>query len=220
MINSARLRAGRALSRRRVVSGDAGTTLVEVLVGMLIMTIFLGMFTAVVVMMNSAENKAEATNNSAAQINQAFLTLDKMVRQAGAISTPGQGAAPLSDWYVELRTTNSGSAVCTQLRVDNTSKQVQQRTWTPGATPGPSFSSVLNGVSTGTAGTPLGWSAQPFALQPLSPTVPFQQLTISLQAAAGSATKQTTSRSSFTFNAVNTTIPVPTTPFCQEGLRP
>ena len=120
-----------ALRRRydRVLSEqDRGTSLIELIVGMLIMTMFMAMFTSAVILMNRAENKADAVTQTSTQLNQAFLTLDKTVRYAAAISDPGTGT-PSGDWYVELRTTNTGSEVCTQYRVDVATQQLQQRTW-------------------------------------------------------------------------------------------
>ena len=91
-----------ALRRRydRVLSEpDQGTSLIELIVGMLIMTMFMAMFTSAVILMNRAENKADAVTQTSTQLNQAFLTLDKTVRYAAAISDPGVGT-PSGDWYV------------------------------------------------------------------------------------------------------------------------
>ena len=198
--------------------GEEGTTLIELVVGMMIMSIFLVMFTGAIVTMNRAENKTEAVSITTAQVNQAFLTLDKTVRYATAISTPGTGTA--GDWYVELRSTNTGSEVCTQLRID--SQQLQRRTWTVtnsvGSTPSawvPMASSVNNGGAAAGAG-------QPFVL--VVPVVAndtaYQQLKFNLSTLAGAAGSQTPSLSSFTFTATNSTLPAPAAPVCQEQGRP
>ena len=195
---------------------DDGTTLIELVVGMVIMSIFLGLFTTAIVSMNSAENHTEAVSLSTSQINQAFLTLDKTVRYATAITTPGTGT--LGDWYVELRTTNTGSEVCTQLRIDT--QQLQRRTWTVtnqvGSAPTawlPLTSYVANGGAAAGAG-------QPFVLVPPINDTAFQQLKFNLSTLAGGGSAQTTSLSSFTFTAVNSTVPAPTGAICQQQGRP
>lgn len=200
--------------RRRAPCGDAGTTLMELVVGMVIMTIFMGMFTTAVVMLNKAQNKAEAVNNTSAQLNQAFMTLDKTVRYAAAISAPGKG--PSGDWYVELRTTNTGTEVCTQLHVSFAKQQLEKRSWDPANPPLPStlsFTRVADGISNGRE--LVNSSDRPFVLQDTSATLPFQQLTFTLISKSGSTSPQTSSRSSFTFGAINST-PVPTTPICPQ----
>ncbi len=213
-----RLILGRALSR------DNGTTLMELVVGMTIMSIFGGMFTTVVVMMNKSESKAEAVNATSAQIDQAFLALDKTVRYAAAISTPAAVTATgptLGDWYVELRTTNTGSEVCTQFRVDTGTQQLQKRSWSvtssgvsnlnpPESSPGtPTFTQVASRIVSPTIA--------PLASFVLTTGTVFQQLTINLESPPGPT--KTISRSSFTFSAVNSIVPAPAA-ICQEAGRP
>ena len=67
----------------------------ELIVGMALMAIFMSMFTAAIVLMTQTGNKVEAVSISAARrTNQAFLTMDKTVRYASAITTPGSRASP------------------------------------------------------------------------------------------------------------------------------
>ena len=212
----------------RRIGQDAGTTLVELMVGMTLMIIFMGMFTGAVVMMNSAMNKSQAVNMTASQLNVAFLSLDKSVRYAAAISTPGQGTPGTGDWYVELRVTSTGAEVCNQVRVDIGSQQLQSRTWTVvnavSSTP-TGWLPISSGISNGAAA--VGASTQPFFLVPAPPdpsavlqNTRFQQLRVNLIAPAGSGSALTNSTSSFTFTALNSVIPAPTTPICQQQGRP
>lgn len=195
-------------------ASDDGTTLIELVVGMVLMGIFMSMFTGAVVMMNSAENKAESVNNSSMQLNQAFLALDRTVRYATAITTPGTGSST-GDWYVEMRTTNTGSASCTQLWVDTAAHMLKKRTWLEtGAIPTaitPVFTSIASTITNTNSASPA-----PFALQAPSDTIPFQQLTISLLSVSKSGSTQTPSQSAFTFQAVNSTIPV-ANPVCSAA---
>lgn len=222
---------------RTVIRDDQGTSLIELMVGMVLMAIFGSMFTGAVVMMNSAMNKSQAVSLTSSQLNTAFLALDKAapcdaalpgshatcgLRYASAISPPGTGAT--GDWYVEFRTTNnlnSGSEICTQLRID--SQQLQQRTWsvtnTVVSTP-TGWVPIASGITNG--GAPSGTS-QPFLLVPtlIASNVNFQQLTINLASLqAGSGVTQTSGLTTVTFTALNSTLPVPAAPICQEQTRP
>jgi type II secretory pathway pseudopilin PulG len=204
---------------RQRMSRDDGTSLIELMVGMMLMAIFMGMFTGAVVMMNNAMNKSQAVNLTASQLNVAFLNLDNTVRYAAFISTPGVGTS--GDWYVELRVTDTGAEVCTQLRVDIASQQLQRRTWTVvnavASTPG-AWAPISSGISNG--GAVSGASTQPFYLLPALANTVFQQLTINLISPSGSGSSLTNSTSSFTFTALNSIIPAPTAPICQQQGRP
>lgn len=223
--------AFRAARLRRRMSQDEGTTLVELMVGMVLMSVFLAMFTGAILMLSGAMNKSQAINLSASQLNVAFQNLDRAVRYASAISTPGTGTS--GDWYVELRMTNTGTEVCTQLRVDIAAQQLQSRTWkvvNAAATTPTTWLPISSGITNG--GAPSGVT-QPFRL-PVPLAVPatirlgldapanalHQQLTVNLASPAGSGTAVTTSSSSFTFTALNSVLPAPTSPICQQGGRP
>ncbi len=222
MLRQCAFRAGRLRQRMR---RDDGTSLVELMVGMTLMIVFMAMFTGAVVMMNQALNKTQAVNLVSSQLNVAFSNLDTTIRYASYISKPGQGTS--GDWYVELQVTNTGTEVCSQLRVDIASQQLQSRTWTVSASPSnlTAWVPISSGISNGTAVS--GAATQPFSLVPAPPdpgavlgNTLFQQLTINLISPAGSGTSLTTSTSSFTFTALNSTIPTPTTPICQQQGRP
>lgn len=211
---------GRERIRQRIslitARDDDGTTLIELVVGMMVMSVFLGLFTTAVVAINRAENKTEAVSLSTSQLNQAFLTLDRTVRYATAISTPGTGT--LGDWYVELRTTNTGTEVCTQLRID--SQQLQRRTWTVTNSVGSSPTAWLPLTSYVANGAVVAGTSQPFVLvAPVNDTA-FQQLKFNLSILSGGGSTQTSTLSSFTFTATNSTIPAPTGAVCQQQGRP
>jgi hypothetical protein len=184
-------------------SDDAGITMIEMVVGMVIMGVFLIIFTGAIVAMASTSNKVEAVTSSSAQTNDAFLRLDKLVRYADAITTPGTGAG--GDWYVELDTVRNATSLetCTQLRVDITSKQLQQRTWTVTSNNGytglsswlPMASNIINGAAAS------GSSTQPFSVpaQLANASTSFQRLMVTLVAAsAGAASANTNATMTFT----------------------
>jgi prepilin-type N-terminal cleavage/methylation domain-containing protein len=201
---------------------DRGTTLLEIMVGMTIMGVFMSIFTTAVFTMSRTVNQVDAVTTTAGQVNQAFLKLDKLVRYASAIST--EGRSPVSNkWYVELETTANGPDTCTQLRVDTTTKQLQQRTWTltsAGTTAASAWRMLANGVTNGTA--PSTDSNRPFSVPTGSVTVssPFQLLTLTLIVTSEGVNPKTT-KSRMTFTAVNSVASATTNASrCQQKGRP
>ncbi len=184
------------------------------------MVIFMAMFTGAIVMMNNTSQKAESMSQTSSQLNQAFLTLDRTVRYADAISTPDKGTS--GDWYVELRTPKGDGEQCTQLRVDIAKQQLQQRTW-PGDQAPPSqltFTPIASAITNGDAAA--NTADQPF-VPGVSDAIAFQQMTFNLVSKYGSNSNKTQSRSSVTFTAVNSTMPPPSAAICgtdQAATRP
>jgi Tfp pilus assembly protein FimT len=215
---------------RRRLSEDAGTTLTELIVGLSVMTVFMVIFTGATYSMSQTVNKVEATTISSSQTEQAFSTLDRTIRYASAI-TPGSACRSTSgacvatasgDWYVEFETTWTGDDVCTQLRVDIPSRQLQQRTWTvtdTGYTTPTSWKPLASNVTNGAAAAgPDQPFAVPAALSSASST--FQQLTITLIIGSGTSTASTT-RSSVSFTALNSAVSATTNSSkCQQAGRP
>jgi hypothetical protein len=196
----------------------------ELLVGMMIMVVFMGMFTTAIYLMSSTANKVEAVTISTSQTSQAFLRLDKLVRYASAISTPGTatGSGATGDWYVELDGTNSaGVETCTQLRVDIATSQLQQRSWAASTTnPNPSWTPLASAITNGTAAA--GSSDVPFSLPAVnsSASTAFQQLQIVLVATTGT-TSTATNRTQLSFTALNSSATAANnSSVCQQAGRP
>lgn len=205
------------MTGRTDLRDDRGTTLLELAVAMTIMMIFLGIFTGAIVVISKSQAKTTSVTQTSQQLNQAFLWLDKNVRYAAGITTPGRGS-PSNDWYVELRNTTSGTEVCTQVRLDITKGQMQRRSWTPS---GGSATNLSGWVPMGSGFTngnvAAGNQDQPFT----SPSVAtdsrrYQQLTVVLVNTSGT----TTTRTSLNFTAINSTLPKSSAPVCQEAGRP
>ena len=194
---------------------DSGVTLMELMVGLTIMTIFMGMFTGAVVMMYNATSKAQAVGDTASQLSIAFSRLDRSVRYASAISQPGTGTG--GALYVEWQSTYSGATNCTQLRLNSTVAQLQQRTWTVPAAGGSATAlttwlPLASGVQAG--------SVTPFTL-PTSSGMPYQQLRVYLVATSTGRTGITTSVSDVTFTAFNSKISASgPAGICTEAGRP
>jgi len=182
---------------------DAGVTLVELTVTMSIMAVVMAMFTGGVIQMYRSTHKNEAIATAQAQMNIAFLRLDKEIRYATGISTPGTVGV---DSYVEYLTTNTGTAVCTQLRLKIDEQQLQRRSWTQGAMPG-GFLPLASSVSSGA----------PFTLFPADATYNFQRLQLRLKATTGTGGTQTSAETDITFTALNTSLSTSSATVCTEG---
>jgi type II secretory pathway pseudopilin PulG len=191
--------------------------MIELVVGMTLMAVFMTLFTAAITTMYRSANKAESLSRTSTQLNLAFDKLDSSARYASSISTPGRGAG--GAWYVELRTTNTGSPVCTQLKVDPASQQVQRRSWPsplPAGTPVPAWTSVATNITNGAS---TGGADQPFVLVLPSSTVPYQQLRVHLEATTGSSDSGTSSVADVQFTAVNSSSDSLSSGICTDVAR-
>lgn len=176
---------------------DTGSTLAELVVAMALMAVFGTLFTAAITLLTSGTNKVEAGTVAAAQTNAGFLTLDRTLRYASSISTPGQSAS--GDWYFEIsQPTVSDTSTCLQYRIHDA--RLQQRHWTVDATqvagPPSDWSTIASSVVNGTAAS--GSPDVPFAITTSSNSL-YQQLTVTLRT---SVTAPGTGSSTFT-----TTVP-------------
>ncbi|MBV9820870.1 MAG: hypothetical protein JO144_01395 [Actinobacteria bacterium] len=199
---------------------DRGTSMMEVIVGMGLMAVFMAIFTSTMFSVYRASNHTESVVVSSGQLNTAFIKLDKLVRYASAISTPSSTANGAGNYYVEVQTTNSGSTVCSQLRLNTTTKVLYQRDWrvpSAGTATGlTSFRALSSGIEA---------NGQPFVLTATS-SIDFEQLTFNLQSTWGSPAAN--SDTNITYTALNSndssqrarTDPTVPDSVCQEVGRP
>lgn len=186
----------RPAHHREPRGGDAGVTLVELLVAMVVYGVLSAVVVAAVVSLSRASDRVTGGSATQAAVWSAFVALDRQVRYADAINLPGTtgGAA-----YVELRTTapTDTSPRCYQWRYTPSSGALQVRSWdaAPGAAPGSAWKTVVSGQPTA-AGT------QPFTTLTTTATTPHELLRVNLVVTAeggGSSSLSTT------FAALNTT---------------
>ncbi len=210
----------RSSSLRTLAADDRGTSMMEMIVGMGLLAVFMAMFTGTMLSLYKASNHTESVTVTSGQLNAAFLRLDKLVRYASAISTPSTAPNGAGNYYVEIQATNSGSTVCTQLRLNTSTDVLAQRSWQV-----PSAGTATNITAFGTLASGIEPDGQPFVLTP-DGSVDFEQLTFNLQSSLGS--QGTSSDSDITFTALNSNDSSqrartdPTTPdsVCQEVGRP
>ncbi len=173
-------------------ASDNGFTMIDIVVTMTVMSIVMVLFSAAVQQIYNAEERTEATSTSQSQSVTAFQRLDKQIRYASGISTQGLVGA---DQYVEFQTTNSGAAICTELRVHVANGQLQERTWTSGMTPlvPTAWKPLASGVS----------SSTPFTFYAADATYNFQRLEVNLAVKTGSNSNATIRQSDIIFTALN-----------------
>jgi Tfp pilus assembly protein PilV len=195
------------LSRhRRAWADDAGVTMIDVIVAMTLMSVFMGIFTGVVMQMFRSANDNQVIASAQTQLTTVFLRLDKEIRYAAGISTPGLVG---DDSYVEYRTVNTGTPMCTELRLNIASGQLQRRTWSQDVTPP----------------APTGWiplasevsSSQPFTFWAPDSDLNFQRLQLTLDASGGPDTTAVSRSIDVTFTALNTTLGTDSATDCLEG---
>ncbi|GAA3384541.1 hypothetical protein [Cryptosporangium minutisporangium] len=188
------------------LADDSGYTLAEAVVSMVITAVFMGVSTTSILSLYSSANRAQAIADAQQQLGIAFGRLDRQVRYASGVSTPG---VVNGEPYVEFLTTSTGVPVCTQLRLRPSTGELQQRTWVQGTgalAPTP-WTQLANGVSATT----------PFTVTAADATHNFQRLGITLTATAGGPARSTTRQFSATFTALNTTLTTSSTTACAEG---
>lgn len=187
--------------------GDEGMSLLELMIGMVIMTVLLTISSTAIVGMFSSTNKTQAVQISSTQLSIAFDRLDKQVRYASVIDQPVSSPT----WSVAFRTeaTATTPITCTQLQIspDGPGYRLVERTWTVNVAVDGSVSATnitnWNQLAAGISLTDQSNTAVvPFAL-PSLPGTSVQQLQLRLVAVNGAARSQAKSSSEITFSALN-----------------
>jgi hypothetical protein len=190
---------------------DEGVSLVELTVSLALMSIAMMIFTTGIMQLFNGANKNEALSNAQSQVNTTFLKLDKEIRYATGISAPDQVGG---DWYVEYLITNTGTQICTQLRL-TAGGRLQHRTWTKPASaatpPAPAaWTPLAERVEPPGGGTP-------FTLLPADAVSNFHRLRLTLVARDGNGGTGTRTASSIMFTALNTSLSTTSAGTCTEG---
>jgi len=191
-------------ARARVTPrGDAGVTLLELMITMAIMAVVLMMFTGAMIQIYRSVNKNEAIAAARDGVNLTFARLDKEIRYAAGISTPGVTG---TDQYVEYLITNTGAKTCVQLRLHAPSAQLQRRSWPQSGTPG-GWTVLASGIA----------ATNPFTRNPATGDFAFQRLRIDMTANKSGGATATKRQSDITFTALNTSPTTSSDNVCTEG---
>jgi type II secretory pathway pseudopilin PulG len=148
------------------------------LVAMGLMSILIAIFMAGIVQMTKSAVRVQNVNNSTDEARRAFDRLDRQLRYASAVNTPGKTG---NDWYVEFLTTATGTATaqCTQWRLVNSTHQLQYRTWAVASATASGWTTVASNVVNNPATQP------PFTLTAADTTYTKQQVALYLKVSNG-----------------------------------
>jgi type II secretory pathway pseudopilin PulG len=201
--------------RRRSERRDTGTTLIELLVVMIVFSIIMGTITTAVVVMLKQQQRQTITGNDMDAGRKLIELLDRQVRYANAINTPGTGTD--GNFYVEWRSGNGGQQqTCTQWRYVPTTGRVEQRSWQPPL--------AGNGSVTATSWVPLAFNVKLIGATPVWSITPTSALSsheeLTMVFAVSSGTPAVTTNNQVTLTAINSTGSAAPTALCQEVGRP
>jgi prepilin-type N-terminal cleavage/methylation domain-containing protein len=218
-------RAGERLARP-AASGDAGYTMVELIVVLALMGVLTAIFTGAILQIYRTVNRTDALATAQNHLNISFARLDKQVRYGEWIRPEievGQYR------YVEfLGTEINSQKKCNRLVLDTSDGRLRHQVWTPGTSP--ATGSVLASDVVVDAGGPPVFDVQQPGSEPYVGATPggagssfkpdYQRLRIRLSTEVGLADKAATAAVDVTFTAVNTTRETPDNipaTVCTEG---
>jgi hypothetical protein len=197
---------------RRKLRDDRGVTLAEMAVTTGIMSAVMAIFTTAIIQLFQAGNKNELVALTQAQLNTAFLRLDRELRYAAGFSAPRDDG---TNWYVEYVNTGTltGKPECAQLRLDAATKTLRRQVWPQQKGVGPTgkFAVLANNVIVDRDKKSVFTLADPLKV------TTFQQLTIVLVVATNPGRGQTESRTELTFTALNSRAGTDTATVCPEA---
>ena len=177
---------------------DEGFSLIELIVAMLVFTIFAIMLSTTLISFTRSTLTAQQTARTGQQILVAFSTIDSQIRYAESVNYPGPGAST-GDMYVEWLTRAESSPtrqdLCTQWRYSSAQKTIEYRRWNAAdTTTAPDWTLEISDViDTGTTN-------YPFQLLPADDTPTgtlLQQLVVTVSAGNENANAVTGTRTSF-----------------------
>ncbi len=185
---------------------DAGFSLMETLVAMVIFGIFMALAMGAIISMLTSTAKSQSLQDGSASLENVFQKLDHQVRYSNAISTPNTtlvNGSYFVEWMAQPLATSPQT--CTQLRFNPAAGTLQERTWQPAATPVVATGWTLMAKNVTTAGF---LNPYPFAFSPSDGTTyAHQQLAITLATQPGAKATARSTRSELTvsFSALNST---------------
>ncbi|MFI5844247.1 type II secretion system protein J [Catenuloplanes sp. NPDC051500] len=200
---------------------DAGITMLEMVIGLSIMSVLMVLVTTAVTQIYKTYNKVDATNQAQQQVNTVFLRLDKEIRYATGITAGlNNGASSVIEYQLVLE----GAKNCVQLRVRTDTGTLERRSWAAkGGTVPTTWTTLLSGIGLvpAASATPTltgGATAAP-PLTRLAPTEAqdYQRLRLYFTTKGGGAAASTTRLTDITFTALNTSGSLNSDNLCVEG---
>jgi type II secretory pathway pseudopilin PulG len=108
---------------------DAGTSVIEIVVAMSVLTAVMAAFMSVILMMSRATATAGSVGNSTTQLRSVLDAVGRQVAGASSVNSP---AVVGTDVYLELRTdavAAGSAATCVQWRFRTSTQELQRRSW-------------------------------------------------------------------------------------------
>ncbi|WP_433609757.1 hypothetical protein ACQP2P_39235 [Dactylosporangium sp. CA-139114] len=194
---------------------DRGVTLAELAVTTGIMSMVMAIFTTGVVQLFQASNKNELVAMTQAQLNNAFLRLDRELRYSAGFGPIHADAA--GNVFVEYVNTGtaSGTPECAQLELYAAAGTLRRQVWPTGQKPQNTWAVLASGVVV----------APPRPADPrstftiIAPTenTAFQRLRILLIVRSNPGRGQTTASTDLTFTALNSKASTDPNTICPEA---
>ncbi|NAZ84615.1 hypothetical protein [Kineococcus indalonis] len=116
------------LAANDVQGRDAGVTLVETMVAMVVFTACFAVFIGGLVVVVRDTTRTQAVSAATDQLRSAFTAMDREARYAESVNAPGAAGGA---WWVEFQTPahDGGTPACTQWRYDVGAGVLEERTW-------------------------------------------------------------------------------------------
>jgi hypothetical protein len=187
---------------------DGGVTLAEMAVTTGIMSAVMAIFTTGVVQLFKAGNNNELVALTQAQLNTAFLRLDRNVRYAAGISKEHFNAA--GDMQVEYLNTEvaSGEPECAQLELNRAAKVLRRQVWPQATKPAGKWVVLANEIDV---------DKSSFELLDPGQDTGFQRLKIVLVVASRPGLGATSAKTEITFTALNSSSLTKAATICPEA---
>lgn len=205
---------------RPSTAGEEGFTLIEMLVSAALLAGFTALFMGAVNLMFRDVRHQQGQNEGVDQIRQVVSTLDKQMRYANAVSTPGTTADGTLwvEWRTGLITNPPSAQTCSQWRLTPTG-DLQSRTWNPPVSGVGSYTGLTSWQTRAVSvSNPAAGQVFQLASNVASVDQKKQQLRVAFNVTHGRPV--VTTSTAVTFTAVNTSQATPpTSPFCQEVAR-
>lgn len=192
--------------------GDAGLTLVDLLVAITIIAVFVTMFTATLGALRGSVASTHAISRTVDASTTAMGALGNQARRAMSISQPGAAGGY---WFVEWSSVTPGVADCVQTRMGF--GVLQQRTWNLAGDGQPVDMSGWNTVAHGVDAT---GGADPFTLHPADGPFKQQRLTVRFTAAQDTADGPVQADVEETFTAIHTRADTEANTMCTGRRQP
>ncbi|MFI5911455.1 hypothetical protein [Dactylosporangium sp. NPDC051541] len=204
----------RVLRRR---GDDRGVTLAEMAVTMGIMSAVMAIFTTAIVQLFQAGNKNELVAATQAQLNNAFLRLDRELRYSAGFGPVHTDAD--NNMFVEFVNTGtaSGTPECAQLELYKATKVLRRQVWPTGTKPQNKWAVLASNVVVAPTDIQGKTVMSTFNLMQTTENTAFQRLQVVLYVQSNPGRGQTAAKTDLKFTALNSKASTDPSTICPEA---